>query len=148
VKFSKIVGFSYETIVSWEDGSNKLPLKSADRIMVATGASAGDLFDGQGKLEVCDLLKAMLRQSGHADNRTSWTFEKADYDKWKELYKPGQDADASMFQSLRANFVLCLAAAKRADRHRQSVICAAVCHELEVTINRLIKFFKLDDYIR
>jgi transcriptional regulator with XRE-family HTH domain len=97
--FAAMLGVSTDTIISWENGRNRLTKEKARLIHVSTGARSAELLEGKGRV---------LNEDGQP-------YSAADFKRWHETYLDApDDAKARYFhaQASRALWVLFMAAAK------------------------------------
>jgi transcriptional regulator with XRE-family HTH domain len=85
-QFAALVGVSTDTVVSWENGRNRLTAEKARAIHVATGARTPELLKGQGKVKNMDRLPYSL----------------ADFDAWHRTYLGSTDESRADYFSQQA----------------------------------------------
>ena len=94
-----MVGVSPDTLISWENGRNKLPPEKARLIHMATGARPAEMVVGKGKV---------LNMSGQP-------YSAADFDLWQRTYLNAPDEKKAEYfhkQASIAIWLLFMAAAK------------------------------------
>lgn len=94
-----MVGVSADTLISWENGRNKLPPEKARLIHMATGARPAEMVAGKGKV---------LNMSGQP-------YSAGDFDLWQHTYLNAPDQKKAEYfhnQASIALWLLFMAAAK------------------------------------
>jgi transcriptional regulator with XRE-family HTH domain len=75
-EFAALVGVSTDTVISWENGRNRLSAAKARSIHMATGARATELLEGKGQVR----------------NMSGAPFSAEDFQNWHDTYLEATDA--------------------------------------------------------
>ena len=140
-QFAVMLGVSKDTIVSVENGRNRLTPGLASRIHVATGASPSSLLANTGVLMVAD-------HYGHERGTSEYT--KGSFEKWrKDVFGPNPDDPASrkraaqfFFDMMKGRLEVLLMAASRPGLKGKDRF-PAVLQSLEQWINYVYEDFEL-----
>jgi transcriptional regulator with XRE-family HTH domain len=98
-EFAAMLGVSRDTIISWENGRNRLTPEKALLIHLSTGARSAELLEGKGKI---------LNENGQP-------YSACDFKRWHETYLDAPDEKKARYFHAQASntlFLLFMAAAK------------------------------------